>query len=334
MQSEEQEVSQAATPVVPSFVPDHIASVGFGVELETSVPDYGETESNITCHFDDVGLELPDVHGDGSIDAEDYGYCGLEVATPILKFSNGGKEYIEELCRVLRDEGATVNRSCGMHVHIGAENLSTDAIRYLWAIYIAYEDVFESFVPHSRRNNQYCGSFRSHFSIEKVLKARDKATLERMWYDVVNNSQANARKLRKHDNSRYHFLNLHSYFSQGHYEIRSHSGTVNAKKVLEWVRLHLFVRARAVQLATVWGSNDFLIANCNSSDLQRKTERLFNAIELPEDARAYFLQRQSMFMRPVPQVAQTEEIEEEEGEGPVNNQVPQFVGVTLSSCVA
>lgn len=334
MQNEEQQVPTVEEPTVHAFVPGEFAGIGFGVELETCVPDYSTTESDIAYRFDENSNGEPHVHGDGSIDAFDSDN-GLEVATPVLRFNNGGKEYIEELCKVLQENGAYVNKSCGMHVHIGGENMSFEAIRSLWALYIAFEDVLESLVPQSRRSNYYCGSFRSKFSINKVLRAKNAPMMERMWYDVVNNSQANARKQVKHDNSRYHFLNLHSYFKDGHYEIRSHSGTVNPIKVLEWVRLHLYMRQASMRLAVSWGGTDLLKSMCNSSDIAHKTTRLFEILDIPSDARAYFLQRQAMFNRPLPQIASVQTVDAEVGEEPIAVIPTISSGVIVSSsCVA
>src|SRR5947209_4242565 len=90
----------------------------FGVELEVTLP-VG------TCpvgqyHF---GVQVPQLppgwkaERDGSIRPE-AGYMAAEIVSPVLKGADGLRQ-LKAVCDWLQSVGAKVNRSTGLHVHVG-----------------------------------------------------------------------------------------------------------------------------------------------------------------------------------------------------------------------
>ena len=78
------------------------------------------------------------------------------------------------------------------------------------------------------------------------IKALDSiADIERKWYKVHRQtasaikSEIEMHKGNHYDDSRYMGINFHSLLSEGHLEIRYHSGTLQAEKILHWTTLHL-----------------------------------------------------------------------------------------------
>jgi hypothetical protein len=51
--------------------------------------------------------------------------CGYEIVSPVLRGEQGLGE-LAKVCQILTDLGCQVNRSCGLHVHIGADALGVD----------------------------------------------------------------------------------------------------------------------------------------------------------------------------------------------------------------
>ena len=80
----------------------------FGIEIETA----GRSVSEVNAALRADGLRGFVVKPDGtpSVDAE--------IVLPPLPDTQMTWDYVQNICRVLQDIGCTINRSCGLHVHI------------------------------------------------------------------------------------------------------------------------------------------------------------------------------------------------------------------------
>lgn len=164
------------------------------------------------------------------------GYYGVEVVSPPLK----GREtwwQIEAVCDTLDELGAVVNRSCGLHVHVDADDLAVGEIQNLVRTYIRHEGELDQRVAPSRRgdHNTYCRS------LSTMIRTGD---MERAWtkHDLAASSA-----------DRYAKLNLKALTRHGTVEFRQHQGTRNTEKVSHWVDLVV----RMVDLARCGGSQGF-----------------------------------------------------------------------------
>jgi hypothetical protein len=154
---------------------------------------------------------------DSSISAPD-GFVGLEFVSP--PYSDEGIAKVETVCRILAECGARVNKSCGLHVHIGAHALSINAMKQLARIYHDYESVIDSLLPPSRRqSNTYCVPLRAHTDLRAINRAVSVQEIQRA---VVGGT-------------RYAKLNFGAYWKHKTVEFRQHSGTVDAVKITKWV---------------------------------------------------------------------------------------------------
>jgi hypothetical protein len=153
---------------------------------------------------------------------------GIEVVSPILR-GPGGLRAVRAVCRALRRAGATADRSCGLHVHIGADNLGAQAIRKVVERYTEFEPVIDSFMAPSRRgnHNQWCAS---------------NAPMVDLWRrpgNVANRDSCSPSQICRQVWGRYWKVNLESYLRQGTVEFRQHGGTCNGTKITNWVRFLL-----------------------------------------------------------------------------------------------
>lgn len=202
----------------------------FGVEIEVMAPQ-GMTGSvlashiaanGVPCRAEGYGHATPTqwkVITDGSLS----GGNGLEIVSPPLS-GEAGQESIEKVCAALARVGCTVNRSCGLHVHVNARNLSIAAMRKLAMLYCENEQIIDTMMPASRRGNanNYCGSIRS-LDVQALARATD--------------ARAIARAIRREDyTQRYVKLNFAAFWRHGTVEFRQHSGTIDAVKINVWVR--------------------------------------------------------------------------------------------------
>lgn len=143
---------------------------------------------------------------------------GFEVVSPILEGERGIEEAMT-VAEALSDAGATVNRSCGFHVHFDAADLSAADVKAIVHRYAAHEAEIDAFMPPSRRGgeNSFC------LPVARFLNRR---------FDEARTIE----ELAAAQPGRYFKVNLQSYRRHGTLEFRQHSGTVNANKVANWVR--------------------------------------------------------------------------------------------------
>lgn len=106
-------------------------------------------------------------------------------------------------------------------------------LRNVLFFYTQYNDVMENIVSNSRKlGNMYCIPLGVSYTLDEIRKATNMQDLKSIWYKDNETSS-------HYDNSRYHNVNLHSYWNRhGTVEIRSHGGTVDPFKILLWVKLH------------------------------------------------------------------------------------------------
>ena len=151
---------------------------------------------------------------------------GFEVVSPILQ-GESGLEEAGRAARALESAGAKINSTCGLHVHFSASDLSVNEIRTIATRYATYEAEIDAFMPRSRRanENEYCRSTREIFLNKNSFK--NATTVE---------------ALVRAQGGRYFKLNLQSYSRYNTIEFRQHGGTVNATKIMNWVRfLNAFI---------------------------------------------------------------------------------------------
>lgn len=145
---------------------------------------------------------------------------GYELVSPVLKGENGLAE-IKAVSDALIEVGATINKTCGFHAHFGTQDFKKkiSVWRNLYINYATLESDIDSFMPQSRRNNQYCRSLKVSNWRAKMETAQ---TLEGLENAVTGRS-------------RYFKLNSQSYWRHGTVEFRQHSGTVEFEKIKNWL---------------------------------------------------------------------------------------------------
>jgi len=202
---------------------DHLT---FGVEIEVC---YHE-------HYD--RYHVRDALVDGGVQAIVSGYeaqpvwkivhdssCGYEIVSPVLQ-GNEGLLQVAKVADILANMGLEANRNCGLHLHIGAGHMSVDQMRDIVKRWINNEEHLDAIQPRSRRSsNPYCRSAKGYFDMDGLNKAQTVSDL------------ANAQE------DRYCKINLRSFQRHGTIEFRHHSGTVEADKIVNWIK---FIRAFVV----------------------------------------------------------------------------------------
>lgn len=153
-------------------------------------------------------------------DASLSGNQTFELVSPILQGEQGIEE-MKTVCRVLNECGAKVNKTCGTHVHIDAQNMDLATWKRIYINYARLEKVIDDFMPVSRKkdNNMYCQGYTRLPNLEtKINHARSLDEIYAFF------------------GSRYYKINPKSYARHNTIEFRQHSGTVDFEKISNWVR--------------------------------------------------------------------------------------------------
>lgn len=214
------------------------------------------------------GVELEIVHGSrwemvralqaAGIEVQDMGYThrvrtcwkivtdssvagGYEIVSPVLQGERGFAQ-LEKVCRVLAEQGAKINKTCGLHVHHEVRDLSAGQIIGAAIGYTRAQGSIDSVVAPSRRtsaNNRYCAGC-------------DMGTLQ--MYASRDNSNWGG-------TNRYQVVNLTSYPKYGTLELRQHQGSIEYTKIRNWVLFGQQLIEAAKSGREIGHRNDFLQAD-------------------------------------------------------------------------
>jgi hypothetical protein len=146
----------------------------------------------------------------------DPGYYANEVC--VLTKESEYLQTIDQVCAVLQKAKARINSSCGLHVHIDMRNRNKDTV---FNNLVTAQPLLYSMCPRSRHENKYCKKIQT----DNFNEALDQGnTMGR--------------------EARYFGINAQAYAKYRTIEIRIHSGTTNAVKIKNWVKLLLLVANR------------------------------------------------------------------------------------------
>jgi len=141
--------------------------------------------------------------------------------------------------------------------------------------YTLFSDVMENIVSKSRRyGNMYSIPLGNSYELADIANCKTEDDIKSVWY---KGRQPGG----DYCNSRYHNVNLHCYWHKhGTLEIRSHGGTVDASKVLLWLRLHQTIADKLEvmefnDLKSMKGTPQEFLAILDDQLLQDYVKRLF-----------------------------------------------------------
>ena len=163
-----------------------------------------------------------------------------EMVSPICRYED--IETIQEIIRKLKEQGAFVNETCGIHVHIDASAFDARTLRNLTNIMAAKEDlIYKALGVSVARQHRWCQPVEQRF-LEELNRKKPKTLdgVERIWYNGPSRSDTH------YDSSRYHCLNLHSVFQKGTVEFRLFNGTLHAGKIKAYIQFCLAIGAQAL----------------------------------------------------------------------------------------
>lgn len=220
-------------------------------------------EAGINCHIEGYNHNTRN-HWKIVNDSSIVGRDGFEVVSPVLNGAQGMAQ-VETVCRVLKECNAKVNRSCGTHVHIDAQNISLQTWKNIYINYSRFERTIDDFMPNSRKanNNYFTNGFSGIDNFEaKINQASNLQSISGIF-----------------SNSRYFKINPVSYARHNTIEFRQHSGTIEFEKISNWIYfLSNLIKFSETSLATDKTLNGLAAFNDESimTYLTNRTNKLKN----------------------------------------------------------
>jgi hypothetical protein len=168
--------------------------------------------------------------------------CSVELVSPILTYRED-IDTLQELVRKLRKSGAFANPSCGIHIHLDGSNHTPRSIRNFVNIIASKNDLFYNALQIAPERMIYCKKMDS-LLVDKMNRKKPKTMrqIEEIWYAGYSESRD-----RQYHHSRYHFLNLHSFFTGNHtVELRGFNSELHAGKIRSYIVLALALNHQAL----------------------------------------------------------------------------------------
>lgn len=166
----------------------------------------------------------------------------VELVSPILTYRED-IDTLQELVRRLRKAGGFTNSSCGIHIHLDGEGHNAKSIRNFVNIIASKNDLFYKSLQIEPNRMRFCKKMDSTL-VEKLNSKKPKTLreIENIWYEGYESSRST-----HYHNSRYHFLNLHSFFNgTGTVELRGFNSELHAGKIRSYILLSLALNKQAL----------------------------------------------------------------------------------------
>lgn len=205
--------------------------------------------------------------GNGNID--EY---RVEFVTPILKYED--LEILQEIIRKFREIGGVPNNSCGIHIHVdGANHTATSLRRLVNFMYSRQEIIYDALAVGNRKYHWCQPVCKDLLDTMKKDKSITEESVEKIWYSSANDGYRGGIDHSHYNRTRYHALNLHSFFQKGTVEFRLFNSTLHAGKIKAYVQFCLALSAWAIE------SNDKVVfRSMNGYTAEKKVTLMYNIL--------------------------------------------------------
>jgi hypothetical protein len=185
---------------------------------------------------------------DTSVRGQAHTKYGAELVSPILS-GLGGLIQVYNCFQFLNQiDGLNIDKSCGFHVHHGVDQKKyrCEQLRGLVKIVHPIEKLFYLLIPGERQHADTCRPIE--IDVDAFLKicdvecGTDDCTIRKLWYSPENRFDPDEARYPRYDKTRYHGLNLHSYWYRSTIEFRYHSAVLHhIDDAMQWIIFSQFL---------------------------------------------------------------------------------------------
>lgn len=217
-----------------------------------TTPSHPESNCYHTRTIADLAARKWKIMRDSSIEAirndgtsEPLDEYRVEFVTPPLNYSD--IELLQNIIRKLRENGAKAHSSCGIHIHVDGANHTAVSLRRLVNFMTARQDLIYEALQIGDRESNWCHKLnKTLLDAMKKDKNLTKEKAEEIWYSRANDGYCGGIDHQHYNATRYHGVNLHSFFTKGTVEFRLFNSTLHAGKIKAYIQFCLAVSAWAI----------------------------------------------------------------------------------------
>lgn len=221
-------------------------------EVLRTTPSHPESNCYHTRTIADQAARKWKIMRDSSIEAirndgtsEPLDEYRVEFVTPPLNYSD--IELLQNIIRKLRENGAKAHSSCGIHIHVDGANHTAVSLRRLVNFMTARQDLIYEALQIGDRESSWCHKLnKTLLDAMKKDKNLTKEKAEEIWYSRANDGYCGGIDHQHYNSTRYHGVNLHSFFTKGTVEFRLFNSTLHAGKIKAYIQFCLAVSAWAI----------------------------------------------------------------------------------------
>ena len=221
-------------------------------EVLRTTPSHPESNCYHTRTIADQAARKWKIMRDSSIEAirndgtsEPLDEYRVEFVTPPLNYSD--IELLQNIIRKLRENGAKAHSSCGIHIHVDGVNHTAVSLRRLVNFMTARQDLIYEALQIGDRESSWCHKLnKTLLDAMKKDKYLTKEKAEEIWYSRANDGYCGGIDHQHYNSTRYHGVNLHSFFTKGTVEFRLFNSTLHAGKIKAYIQFCLAVSAWAI----------------------------------------------------------------------------------------
>jgi hypothetical protein len=179
---------------------------------------------------------------DTSVRGKGHTKHGAELISPILSGIEGLVQVHDAFRFLNAIVGIDIDKSCGIHVHHGVDSASYNCkqLQQLVRIVHHYEDLFYLLIPGDRKNADTCRPMeidvKAFLGVCEGNHDGRNCQIKDLWYSIQNRYDEKCGVNSRYDKTRYHGLNLHSYWYRSTIEFRYHSALLEkVDEVIQWI---------------------------------------------------------------------------------------------------
>lgn len=185
----------------------------------------------------------------GSANPDEY---RVEFVTPPLKYED--IETLQNIIRKFKEIGGVPHSSCGIHIHIDGANHTATSLRRMVNFMLSRQEIIYEALNIGARKDRWCRPIcKKLYDTMKKESNLTKDKAEQIWYSEANDNYWGGVNHNHYNETRYHVLNLHSFFSKGTVEFRLFNSTLHAGRIKAYIQFCLAMSAWAIE------SNDKIV---------------------------------------------------------------------------
>lgn len=196
----------------------------------------------------------------------------VEFVTPPLNYED--IETLQSIIRKFKELGGVPHSSCGIHIHVDGANHTATSLRRLVNFFFSRQEIIYYALAVGSRKDRWCKPVcKDLLDTMKKEKDLDARKVEEIWYSSANDQYHGGIDHSHYNSTRYHALNLHSFFQKGTVEFRLFNSTLHAGKIKAYIQFVLALSAWSIE-----SSDKIVFRSMNGYTAEKKVTLMYNIL--------------------------------------------------------